>query len=308
MRDEALVREIHQTVSRFLKMAFTSLRSGLPREVGYFETLAAIKMRLVDTSLSFAQLGALEPDIAALAQRILDGFDQALQEPLDDDIWEDIEFQALCEMAQFIDVASNPALAFALRDSFALSYEKLRTTFAHQLKERLTTQGMSTAEADRLAIAVVSDFEATSPFASALRDQQQTETLLDTIASTVRVVRSATQGFQPVSYPVLRPLPPIRWVERNPEEFPTAESFLRHHFGPRLGIDGDLTQASLAKIDSRLMAALDAEFRGERRAELRKLLPTTKERNDALLLRTYGYVPEGEDRKKKVTVLARHKP
>lgn len=98
-----------------------------------------------------------------------------------------------------------------------------------------------------------------------------------------------------------------KWVDRDEAEFPTAELFLKEVYAGRLGIEGDLTQAALGKIDSRLMAALDAEFTGERRAELRRLLPTTKERNDALLLQKYGYVPEGDDRKKKVTVLARHK-
>lgn len=98
------------------------------------------------------------------------------------------------------------------------------------------------------------------------------------------------------------------FADRDVEISPSAEAFLKQAYGDRLGINGDLTQADVGRLDPQLLTALNAEFTGERRAELRKLLPTTKERNDALLLQRYGYIPEGDDRKKKVTVLARHKP
>lgn len=180
-----------------------------------------------------------------------------------------------------------------------LEYRKLKSDIVALLEQKLRDGGLSEPNAALLAHATMHHFQKVDD----LSDPQQAAIAVDLAVALLRGVDTLTAEFNAAAEPA-RP----KWIDRDPDKFPTAESFLRHYFGPRLGIEGDLTQAALGKIDGRLLAALDAEFRGERRSELRALLPTTKERNDALLLRMYGYIPEGEDRKKKVTVLARHKP
>lgn len=96
----------------------------------------------------------------------------------------------------------------------------------------------------------------------------------------------------------------VSFNERDRNTFPTAEIFLKYFYSDRLGASGDLTPALLGKLDPPLLTALNAEFRG-RLSELHKLLPTLKERNDQKLLEKHGYIPEGSDRKKKLTAMAR---
>lgn len=96
---------------------------------------------------------------------------------------------------------------------------------------------------------------------------------------------------------------------RDKAAFPTAKSYLLDAYKGRLGIDGDLDQATLRKLDSQLMDALNQEFRGGQRAELRALVPTKSDRLDQRLQKELGYVPQGAERKSAVTVLGRgHRP
>lgn len=95
-----------------------------------------------------------------------------------------------------------------------------------------------------------------------------------------------------------------QFLDRDKSVFPTAEAFLRHFYAERIGIEGDLTPATLGKLDAPLLTALNADFR-HRLADLHEMLPTLKQRNDQKLKRQYGYVPEGKDRKHKLTHLAR---
>lgn len=97
---------------------------------------------------------------------------------------------------------------------------------------------------------------------------------------------------------------PRLWRDREPSDSRTPEQFLKDEYAGRLGIDGDLTQADLGRLDTALLTALNREFKG-RRAELHALLPTLQARNDAKLLREHGYVPRGDDRKSKLTTSSR---
>jgi hypothetical protein len=105
---------------------------------------------------------------------------------------------------------------------------------------------------------------------------------------------------------VAEPNAVARWVDRDRSQCPTAESFLRRHYGPRLGIGGDLTLSEVGRHDMPLLTALNREFKG-RRDELHQLLPTVRERADQRLLAKYGYVPQGRDRMSKLAMLSREK-
>ena len=96
-----------------------------------------------------------------------------------------------------------------------------------------------------------------------------------------------------------------RFADRDPKAHPTAEAFLKDVYKGRLGLDGDLTITELRKFDRKLVQALESEFSGKRRSKLLVLLPTPRKRSDAKLKEALGYVPEGEERRKALTVLAR---
>lgn len=99
---------------------------------------------------------------------------------------------------------------------------------------------------------------------------------------------------------------PLGRYSDNKHRFASAEEFMMTAYGEALGVHGYLDQATLRKIDPQLMDALNLEFRGaDRRAELRRLLPTKSERLDQQLEAIMGYVPTGEERRSALTSLTR---
>lgn len=166
---------------------------------------------------------------------------------------------------------------------------QLPVNVARQLEERLISRGVSVEDASRIA-------HAAAEFANVAElDEGARSIAFDLAVAAIIADRSSKNCEQAEAQPL--------WVNRDRDEFPTAEGFLRHHYEGRLGIDGDLTQADLSRLDQALFAALRREFKG-RLEELHELLPTLKTRNDAKLMREYGYVPEGEERKSKLTAMS----
>jgi hypothetical protein len=116
--------------------------------------------------------------------------------------------------------------------------------------------------------------------------------------SVLRAIAKAT------AKPALSPLG--RYVD-HAHEYPSAEEFLREAYKGRLGIEnGDLNQSTLKKLDFELIEQLAREFRGKRAPELRKLIPTVREFNNALLIDALGYVPKDlKERDNALTTLRR---
>jgi hypothetical protein len=185
-----------------------------------------------------------------------------------------------------------------------IRYDVLEIDIEDLLAKKLLNSGIPEDEAQAFAHSVTAKFKKSSQNPDALNTVAEAEAAADLVMAALL----ASAGSGCLKAPRFsRPFEtPSLWVDRNKGMFPTAESFLRHHYGPRLGIDGDLTYAALGRIDVGLQTALVREFKG-RRDELHALLPTTKSRTDARLFREFGYVPEGADRAAKLAALSRRK-
>jgi hypothetical protein len=165
------------------------------------------------------------------------------------------------------------------------------------LKDELKRRGLRSDIASDKAPAIAADF---------LRANSNVDLRaldLGLVAGIAGSTYSETHDLPSEAFAVAARRAPALWVNRDRCEFPTAESFLLGHYKTRLGIDGDLTQAELSRLDQALFAALRREYKG-RLEELHKILPTLKARNDAKLMREYGYIPQGEDRKSKLTIMS----
>ncbi len=190
----------------------------------------------------------------------------------------------------------------ALSNQVLIQYETLSSIVTKELERWLRDEGLSRADSSNIARAALDNFRGRAG------DREVYEYFAVELAvATLAAVRKVRPDF----FTAARDRSAARsdapqWVDRVPQEFPTAESFLKHHYGARLGIDGDLTLSDLGRLDPPLLNALNREFSGtKRRGELHDLLPTLKKRNDAKLLRAYGHVPQGLERKHKLSVLAR---
>lgn len=179
-------------------------------------------------------------------------------------------------------------------------FNKLKSGFEKQFRRELRKRNVPDDEASLLSREIAGDFAQANSGGSLSSYSAALELAVTAVLVARR--RSAIAGNANGKKNDESPIP--LWVDREPGEFPTAESFLRRHYGPRLGIDGDLTQAELGRLDMALQTALSREFKG-RRDKMRAMLPTVEERRNAQLQREYGYVPQGEDRKRKITALSR---
>jgi len=175
-----------------------------------------------------------------------------------------------------------------------VQYGKLDFDFGALLEQRLRDGGLSEPNAALLARVTLQHFQG----AADLDDPQQANLAVDLAFALLRGVDTLSAAFNAAAEPPL-----AKWVDRDPKQFPTAESFLRYHFGPRLGMEGDLTLAEIGRYDTPLLTALNREFKG-RRHELHVLLPTVTDRANQRLLERYGYVPQGSDRKSKLAMMS----
>lgn len=171
----------------------------------------------------------------------------------------------------------------------SVSKRGLNNSLARQLRERLHSRGVSHEDANRIARAA-GDFSGASGLGEAER-----AIAVDLAVAAVLADRQLRQGQSGRA--------PALWIDRDKSEFPTAESFLRTHYGPRLGMDGDLTLADVGRYDTPLLTALNREFKGRREA-LHLLLPTATQRADQRLLKKHGYIPKGKDRVSKLSMLS----
>ena len=186
-------------------------------------------------------------------------------------------------------------------DKFPLKYRLMsETDYESHLRSNLIALGASDHEARKIAHAIVPSFYESVREGKRLGIRESAY-LLATVA--LATVHSLDQAHTEVTTGLSK-----LWINRG-EAFGTAENFLKFYYGDRLGMQGDLDQPTLRKLDPQLMDALNLEFRGERRAELRALVPTKSERIDQRLKAELGYIPTGAARRSAVTVLGRgHRP
>lgn len=170
----------------------------------------------------------------------------------------------------------------------------LDRTFTEQLDQqaRQLTKLSSLTEGERRVAATV--YRLVKGIESSATEEEGQRRVSDAFSSVTR--------DEPLDAPA-RSVP--KWVDRDPEEFPTAESFLRHYFGSRLGLKGDLSIAILKQLDGELLEELKLEL-AERQNVLKTLLPTQRERGDDKLRTVLGYVPSDEiERKSALAVISR---
>lgn len=193
-----------------------------------------------------------------------------------------------------------------INDQDDVKYSGLVSYFITSLQARLESLGADHGNAERTAKDIFRSIRVSAGPNIDLKDKAQVDLYVDLIAATTLALGGTAKGnFNLVSSPEPGGVAGPKWDPKMKAEFGTAEAFLQHHYGPRLGIDGDLDQATLRKIDGPLMDALNVEFRGERRAELRDLLPTKTQRLDQKLRAALGHVPKGEERRRALTSLSR---
>lgn len=184
-------------------------------------------------------------------------------------------------------------------DTTDLNSINLHISFTSLLEQELRSNGWSEADAANVAHSATASLDLTP-----LTSPEQIKAAVRLAAETAQAARNSASGaFERATKLPLPTETPAKWVDRDPKQFPTAESFLRHHFGPRLGMEGDLTLAEIGRYDTPLLTALNREFKG-RRHELHVLLPTVTDRANQRLLKKYGYVPQGGDRKSKLAMMS----
>lgn len=191
---------------------------------------------------------------------------------------------------------------FNFSDFYGITENDLTNVLAERLASGLSGQGFPTDQVTSLAREIARDFLGKGPSP----DPDALTGAIDLAVCALRVAARTNLDFARASGLVLQDGQEKLWINRETDRFSSAEDFLTEVYGDRLGADGNLTMADLGRLDPPLLNALNLEFRGHvRRQELHRLLPTLKERNDAKLLRAYGFIPEGVERKNKLTVLAR---
>lgn len=240
---------------------------------------------------------------AALRLAYRDGLGEIFYDRYDDFQNGKISADALVSaLREFVETATEKAVE---SDKFwkeapkgAIIPANLSSKLQWSITDKLKKQGVPDAEAKALAREIARDFTRSHSD----DDIGTLDAAVDLAVSAISVTRRLSSAFASAAKQG-EAMP--RWVDRDAREFPTAERFLRHHYGPRLGANGDLTSASLGRLDPALLHVLNLEFRGERRAELHALLPTVQQRNDAKLLATLGYVPEGDERKNALTSISK---
>lgn len=182
-----------------------------------------------------------------------------------------------------------------------LVYDDVLDHLVALLAERLREEGLSEAESASIASDTVFRINPANSLKE-LNEPVQIAVAVELAVSAVLVARHASPDFRTAtsSRSAAR-----LFADRDVMQFPTAESFLKQTYQGRLGLEGDLTITELRKRDRKLVLALEDEFSGSRRKQLRKLFPSPRERSDAKLRSKLGYVPQGDERRKALTVLAR---
>ena len=246
--------------------------------------------KYLSEGVSASELASLQDEISMWTDHTLSQMEQHIESPSGFNNQTDEQY-----LVSFLN--NYPGVAFSFNDHFKrrlaehsfldVLYKGLAKSSGKQLARRLMDEGWSSDEARRVADAIASDFS-----------RSKKRPVLDGAGAAIEFALSAIRVMSEA-----RPAAVDLWVDRDPQEFPTAESFLRRHYGHRLGIEGDLTLREVGRIDTPLLTALNREFKG-RRHELHLLLPTVKERADQKLLKKYGYVPTGTDRKSKLTMMS----
>lgn len=169
-----------------------------------------------------------------------------------------------------------------------VAYGKLLKDLRAKLENELRVRSIGEAVTARVADALLRDRQALT----VLRDPERSGPAIDFL---VVALRSLPHDLAEA---------PEIWTQRTKSKRETPAAFLRRVYGDRLGLDGDLTQAELSRIDVGLYTALRRQFKSQK-DQLSALLPTVGERRDTQFQREYGYIPKGDDRKRKLMALSR---